>query len=61
LAPQPAARFEALSEFRQALQEPLAHPPIPARVNLRAQPWRLALLGALVIQLGFGLWLSLLG
>jgi hypothetical protein len=61
LAPQPAARFEALSEFRQALQEPLAHPPAPVRVNLRAQPWRLALLGALVIQLGFGLWLSLLG
>jgi len=61
LAPQPTARFEALSEFRQALQEPLAHPPAPARVNLRAQPWRLALLGALVIQLGFGLWLSLLG
>jgi hypothetical protein len=61
LAPQPAARFEALSEFRQALQEPLAHPPAPVRVNLRAQSWRLALLGALVIQLGFGLWLSLLG
>jgi hypothetical protein len=61
LAPQPAARFEALSEFRQALQEPLAHPPVPARLNLRTQPWRLALLGALVIQLGFGLWLSLLG
>ncbi|SFP21238.1 protein kinase [Pseudomonas borbori] len=61
LAPQPAARFEALSEFRQALQEPLAHPPAPVRVNLRTQPWRLALLGALVIQLGFGLWLSLQG
>ncbi|WP_324733044.1 serine/threonine-protein kinase [Pseudomonas paeninsulae] len=61
LAPQPAARFEALSEFRQALQEPLAHPPALVRINLRAQPWRLALLGAVVLQLGFGLWLSLLG
>jgi len=59
LAPQPTARFEALSEFRQALQQPLEHPPVSARVNLRAKPWRLALLGALLVQLGLGLWLSL--
>jgi len=61
LAPQPAARFEALSEFRQALQQPLEHPPAPIRASVRAQPWRLALLGALVVQLGLGLWLSLQG
>jgi hypothetical protein len=59
LAPQPAARFEALSEFRQALKQPLQHPPAPARTSLRTQPWRLVLLAGLVIQLGVGLWLSL--
>ncbi|WP_439859843.1 protein kinase [Pseudomonas sp. MBLB4136] len=60
LAPQPAARFTALSELRQALQQPLQQAN-PARVRTPRRGWRLALLGALVLQLGLGLWLSLLG
>lgn len=61
LAPQPAARFEALSEFQQALRQPLQHPPLPQRPPGWPQPWRLALLAVLGLQLGVGLWLSLNG
>jgi len=61
LAPQPAARFEALSEFQQALQQRLQHPPPPLRPRGWPQPWRLALLAVLLVQLGLGLWLSLIG
>jgi hypothetical protein len=61
LAPQPSARFEALSEFRQALQRPLQHPVLPARSRGWPAAWRLALLGLLTAQLGLGLWLSLSG
>lgn len=49
LAPREAARFEALSEFQQALRQPLR------------QPWHLAALALLVVQLAVGLWLSLVG
>ncbi len=58
LAPQPQARFAALSEFREALQNP-APRRAPPRVS--REPWRLALLGVLVVQLGVGLLLSLGG
>jgi hypothetical protein len=61
LAPQPSARFEALSEFRQALQRPLQHPVLPTRSRGWPAAWRLALLGLLTAQLGLGLWLSLSG
>jgi hypothetical protein len=58
LAPQPQARFAALSEFREALQNP-APRRTPPRVS--REPWRLALLGVLLVQLGVGLLLSLGG
>ena len=60
LAPRPTARFDALSEFQQALEWPLepAHQaPIPARSWLG----RLALLTALVVPLVVGLWLGYIG
>ncbi|NQD94224.1 protein kinase, partial [Pseudomonas sp. CrR25] len=59
LAPQAAARFDALSEFRQALHRSLQHPPLSVRG--RRQPWRLALLGMLLVHLALGLWLSVAG
>ncbi|TWC36268.1 hypothetical protein FBY03_109106 [Pseudomonas sp. SJZ079] len=62
LAPQPGARFEALSEFRQALQHPLQHPVGVARAHgWRRRRWQLALLATLTAQLLLGLWLSLSG
>ena len=60
LAPQPAARFTALSEWRQALHQPLGLKPV-ARAQAPRQAWRLALVGALLLQVGLGLWFSLLG
>ncbi|MBU1331121.1 MAG: protein kinase [Gammaproteobacteria bacterium] len=56
LAPQPEARFAALSEFRLALQSPA---PRALQPSVRREPWRLALLGVLMVQLGIGLLLSL--
>ncbi|MEX6503441.1 protein kinase [Pseudomonas zhanjiangensis] len=61
LAPQPAARFEALSEFQQALRQPLQHAPQSPRPRGGPAIWKLALLGVLLLQLGLGLYLSLLG
>jgi hypothetical protein len=61
LAPQPAARFDALSEFQQALQQSVQQPPPPLRSCDRPQSWRLALVAMLLAQLGLGLWLSLSG
>jgi hypothetical protein len=60
LAPQPEARFAALSEFQLALQQPMAHDDLPMRRYGR-QHWQWALLGVLAMQLGLGLWLSLQG
>ena len=59
LAPRPEVRFEALSEFEQALRQPLLHQ--PAATRRYRQRWQLAVLGLLVLQLGIGLWLSLEG
>lgn len=62
LAPRPEARFEALSEFEQALRQPLLQHPAPRlRTRRYRSPWHLALLGLLLAQLGIGLWLSLKG
>ena len=62
LAPQPSARFEALSEFRQALQHPLQHSVELTRAHgWRRRRWQLALLATLTAQLLLGLWLSLSG
>jgi len=62
LAPRPEARFEALSEFQHALQQPLLQQPAPAlRTRHHRQSWHLAALALLVLQLGVGLWLSLEG
>lgn len=56
------ARFEALSEFQHALQQPLLHRPAPAlRTRHYRQSWHLVALALLVLQLGVGLWLSLDG
>lgn len=62
LAPRPEARFEALSEFEQALRQPLLQQPAATRRTRHyRQSWQLAALGLLVLQLGIGLWLSLEG
>jgi len=62
LAPRAAARFEALSEFQQALRQPLQHEPPPSlRARRLRQPWHLAALAVVVVQLAVGLWLSLAG
>jgi hypothetical protein len=62
LAPKPEARFEALSEFQQALRQPLQHEPAPSlRARRLRQPWHLAALAVVVVQLAVGLWLSLAG
>ncbi|MFZ3154034.1 protein kinase [Pseudomonas sp.] len=62
LAPRPQVRFEALSEFEQALRQPLLHQPAATRRTRHyRQSWQLAALGLLVLQLGIGLWLSLEG
>ncbi len=61
LAPRPEARFEALSEFQQALQQPLQAHHALLHVPRRKQPWQFALIGVLLVQLVLGLWLSLDG
>jgi hypothetical protein len=62
LAPRPQARFEALSEFQSALQQPLMHQPERSLRKRRfRQCWRLAALGLLLLPLGVGLWLSVDG
>lgn len=62
LAPRPEARFEALSEFQQALRQPLLYQPEVFSGMRRNWPlWRLAAVCLLVLQLGVGLWLSLNG
>ncbi|WP_044872606.1 protein kinase [Pseudomonas sp. LFM046] len=59
LAPQPRARFEALSEFQLALERLLgqAHRQKPAPRHKRA--WHLAMVLALGLPLLLGLWLGL--
>lgn len=62
LAPKPQARFEALSAFQYALQQPLRQQLTAAsRPRHYRQPWHLAALSLLVVQLVVGLWLSLEG
>lgn len=61
LAPQPQARFAALSEFQLALQQPMAHDDPPMHARRGGRHWQWALLGVLAVQLGIGLWLSLQG
>lgn len=61
LAPQPQARFEALSEFQLALQQPLQQRRSQALQRQPLQPKRLAVLGAVVLPLVLGLLLSLGG
>jgi hypothetical protein len=61
LAPQPQARFAALSEFQLALQQPRTHVEASMRVRGRRGHWQWALLAVLALQLGIGLWLSLQG
>lgn len=63
LAPQPTVRFDALSEFQQALRQPLqlAQANLIARPHIDAQPWRLVLVSVLLVHLSVGLWLSLGG
>lgn len=59
LAPQARARFDALSEFLQALERPLSE---AARHKPQTwpQPWRFALLGALMAQLLLALLVTLI-
>lgn len=61
LAPQPAARFEALSAFQQALQRPLQAALSVAPRRPQTHAWRLAVVGVLLVQLTLGLWLSVSG
>ena len=61
LAPQPQARFEALSEFQLALQQPLQQRRSRALQRPSLQPARLLTLAALVLPLLLGLLLSLGG
>ena len=61
LAPQPQARFEALSEFQLALQQPLQQRRSQALQREPLQPRRLAALGVIVLPLLLGLLLSLGG
>ena len=61
LAPQPQARFEALSEFQLALQQPLQARRSQALRRVPMQPARLAALGLVTLPLLLGLLLSLGG
>lgn len=61
LAPQPQARFEALSEFQLALQQPLQERRSQALRRAPLQPARLAALGLLVLPLLLGLLVSIGG
>ena len=61
LAPRAEARFEALSEFQQALHKPWQHRLSTSRRSPRAQwGWRMGLVVVLGLQLLSALWLSLL-
>ena len=61
LAPRPEARFEALSEFEQALRQPWQSRESGARRRPRALwGWRMGLVLVLGLQLLSALWLSLL-
>lgn len=61
LAPQPQARFEALSEFQLALQQPLQARRSQALLRAPMRPARLAALGLVTLPLLLGLLLSLGG
>lgn len=62
LAPKAAARFEALSEFQQALRQPvLLQPAALQRKQRIRQPWHIAALALVIVHLAVGLWLSLAG
>jgi hypothetical protein len=61
LALQPQARFEALSEFQLALQQPLQDRRSQALRRAPLQPARLAALGLLVLPLLLGLLVSIGG
>lgn len=58
LAPQAASRFDALSEFLQALQVPLQQSLANHQVRQKVRPWRLLIVAVLVVQLGVGLLIS---
>lgn len=59
LAPQPRARFEALSEFQLALERPLQQARRQKPVPGRSRPLQLALLVLLGVPVLLGLWLGL--
>ncbi|MGQ7956396.1 protein kinase [Pseudomonas sp. SP16.1] len=59
LAPQPQARFEALSEFELALRQPLEQRRSARRSRPPLRPARVALLGLFALPLLLGLLLSL--
>ncbi|PAV48148.1 protein kinase [Pseudomonas sp. HAR-UPW-AIA-41] len=59
LAPQPRARFDALSEFLQALERPL-NDAGRSEPQVWPQPWRFALLGVLMAQLLLALLVTLI-
>ncbi|MGH8353960.1 MAG: protein kinase, partial [Pseudomonas sp.] len=61
LAPLPEGRFEALSEFQQALEQPLQQAPGRHCERFWALRWQLVALGVLGLQLAVGLWLMLIG
>ncbi|MNR20457.1 hypothetical protein D3C85_1372970 [compost metagenome] len=59
LAPQPRARFEALSEFQLALERPLEQARRQKPVSGRSRSLQLALLVLLGVPVLLGLWLGL--
>lgn len=59
LAPHAAARFDALSEFQQALEQPLQHSFGSIRPDNKVARWRVWVVAILLLQLGIGLLVSL--
>ncbi|SNS76234.1 protein kinase [Pseudomonas segetis] len=59
LAPQAASRFDALSEFQQALQQPLQQSPGSSKSASKVVSWRVWVVGILLLQLSIGLLVSL--
>ncbi|WP_341304557.1 protein kinase [Pseudomonas sp. TMP25] len=60
LAPKAVARFEALSEFQQALRKPLMQPPVRAAGRQKRRRYAyLGLFGLALLLLALALWLSL--